>query len=67
MTNTFKRRPIKQHKELLENAAYRGKAEKPIKVRKREQEEKDAQEQIDHYTYLSDGTDWLEGPLVENE
>ena len=54
MTNTFKRRPIKQHKELLEDGRYRSKAEQPIKVKRRVQEEKDAEEQIRQYQELSD-------------
>lgn len=54
MADTFKRRPIRQHKELLENPAYLSKVEKSIKVRKYEQEKEDAEEQIRHYQELSD-------------
>ena len=42
----FKRRAISIHKELLTNEQYRAKREKHIKVRKREQEEKEANREI---------------------
>ncbi len=41
-----KRRQIEQHKDLLQDPRYSAKTEKTIKVRKREQEEKEAREEI---------------------
>ena len=45
----FRRRSIKQHKEFLENPYFQTRKEKHIKVRKREQEEKDSKDQIKEF------------------
>lgn len=44
------RRKIKQHEDLLTDPQYRQKVDKHFKVRKREQEDKEAREAIRDYT-----------------
>jgi hypothetical protein len=51
----FQRRKIKEHEEFLNNPKYLQKVEKPIKVKKREQQEKEAEKAIrEASTDLSD-------------
>jgi hypothetical protein len=51
----FQRRKIKEHEEFLNNSKYLQKVEKPIKVKKREQQEKEAEKAIrEASTDLSD-------------
>lgn len=45
----FKRRKIKEHEEFLKNPQYKQKVDKHIKVRKREQQEKEAKQEIRNY------------------
>lgn len=53
--NKFKRKPIKQHRELAD-PKYRARDEKHIKVRRREVEEKEAEEAIRSYDNDSGST-----------
>jgi hypothetical protein len=45
----MRRKSIKQHEDLLKDPQYKLKKEKNIKVRKREQENKEAEQEIRNY------------------